>query len=273
MSEKNYRPDDDVSDEEIDAGEAEEYYDDDDDVFGSGDDEQRGGYDDGDGDDDRYDDDDYDDRRDDRSERRKPRRSEEDAQRRSRARDAGRQFRSRMAEFEDDDDGDEKGPLLSAWVKGIIGILVSLTLVFVIIMLFAKVLFLHEPNVEVKTGTMTAVENTGTTFMTTTNSDHQTAATKTTKEKIRFNVEVTQTDKEGNKVTNTDEPVSKIKCISPVLVHPEPNSRSANLTTVPLNAEVDFIRNDNGWYYITYNGITGYAWGQFFTAPTTPTPH
>ena len=92
-------------------------------------------------------------------------------------------------------------------------------------------------------------------------------------EKIKFNVEVTQTDKEGNKVTNTDEPVSKIKCISPVLVLPEPNSRSANLTTVPLNAEVDFIRNDNGWYYITYNGITGYAWGQFFTAPTTPTPH
>lgn len=199
---------------------------------------------------------------------------DEETLRRRRARDAGRQFRSKMAEFDkedkydkydDDDDDSEKGPLLATWVKGLIGILVSLSLVAVIIMLFAKVLFLHEPSSDVKTGTITSAANTGTTLVTTTGDFEK--QTKTTKEKIKFNTKGTETNKDGELVE--EKAVSKIKCISPVYVHPQPNSSTENLTVVPLNAEVDFIKNENGWYYITYNGITGYAWGQFFTTPTT----
>lgn len=260
MPDNSYRPEDEFSEKETDELESEEYYEQD----------EKSGYDTDDTDD-RYDDErsEYDGEDEGYEQDERPVR---DSDRRRRARDAGRQFRSRMARFEQEDYEDEKKePLLSSWVKGVIGILVSLAFVFLVIMLFAKVLFLHEPNSDAKKGTMTAVANTGTTFMTTTNENHQ-AVSKTTKEKLKFNVQNTETDKDGNTVTNAEQSVGKIRCISPVLVHPQPSSKSENLTTVPLNAEVEFIRNDNGWYYIRYNGITGYAWGQFFTEPPQAAP-
>lgn len=261
MSDNSYRSQDEFSENEAQDQESERYYDNDDDSGYS----HRHDYNDI-HDQDTDDDDDYDDYEHDE----KP---VADDDRRRRARDAGRQFRSQMARFEQDDyEDDKKEPLLSSWVKGIIGILVSLAFVFLVILLFAKVLFLHEPNTEQKTGSLTAVADTGTTFMTTTNENQQ-VVSKTTKEKIKFNVEITETDKDGNTVTNnTEQPTGKVRCISPVLVHPKPTSKSENLTTVPLNAEVDFIKNENGWYLITYNGITGYAWGQFFTTPPQATP-
>lgn len=181
--------------------------------------------------------------------------------RRQKARNAGRQFRSKLNQA--DEELSEKEPLLSPTVKGIIGILVSLTFVAVIIMLFSKVLFLHEPNQDIKTGTITVTSPTGTTAVTTTGLNKR--QSRETKKTTRYNDNGKNTGDEGDGNT----PVTKIKCISPVLVHPKPNSSSENLTTVPLNAQVDFIRDENGWYYITYNGITGYAWGQFFEAPKT----
>ncbi len=182
------------------------------------------------------------------------------AVRRENARNAGRQFRRRIAEA--DEEENEKQPLLSPAIKGIIAILIALILVAVVIMLFAKVLFLHEPNQEAKTGTITSTAATGTTPVTTTGLHER--QSHSTKETIKYNDNAKKTESGDNKQT-----VTRIKCISPVLVHPQPNSSSANLTTVPLNAEVDFIRDENGWYYITYNGITGYAWGQFFETPNT----
>lgn len=181
--------------------------------------------------------------------------------RRKKARDAGRQFRQRLTEAEEEQAVRE--PLLSPAVKGIIGIMVSFTFVAVIIMLFAKVLFLHEPTEDIKTGTITVTSPTGTTAVTTTGLNQR--VSKTTKQTVKYNDNAKNTGDDSD----NNAAVTKIKCISPVLVHPQPNSSSENLTTVPLNAEVDFIRDENGWYYITYNGITGYAWGQFFETPKT----
>lgn len=180
--------------------------------------------------------------------------------RRQKARNAGRQFRQRLTEAEQEQ---VKEPLLSPAVKGIIGILVSLTFVAVIIMLFAKVLFLHEPTEDLKTGTITVTSPTGTTAVTTTGLNQR--VSKATKQTVKYN----DNSKNKGDDSSSNAAVTKIKCISPVLVHPQPNSSSEDLTTVPLNAEVDFIRDENGWYYITYNGITGYAWGQFFETPKT----
>lgn len=193
-------------------------------------------------------------------ERKAQREADRNAQRRKKARDAGRQFRQRLTEAEEEEE--EKEPLLSPAVKGIIGILVALVFVALVIMLFAKVLFLHEATNKGKTGTITSTAATGTTPVTTTGLNQR--QSKVTKETIKYNDNAKKTETGDDKKA-----VTKIKCISPVLVHPQPNSSSANLTTVPLNAEVDFIRDENGWYYITYNGITGYAWGQFFEAPKT----
>ena len=129
--------------------------------------------------------------------------------------------------------------------------------------LFAKVLFLHEPNQDQKKGSITVTSPTGTTITTTTGLNQR--QSKETKETIKYNDNHKKTEK-GEKQQSM-----RIKCISAVLVHPEPNSSSANLTTVPAGATVDFIKNENGWYYITYNGTTGYAWGQFFEQPKTTT--
>ena len=183
-------------------------------------------------------------------------------QRRRDARAAGRQFRQRITEA-DEPEREDKEPLLSPTIKGIIGILVSLVFVAIIIMLFAKVLFLHEPNQDQKKGSITVTSPTGTTITTTTGLNQR--QSKETKETIKYNDNHKKTEK-GEKQQSM-----RIKCISAVLVHPEPNSSSANLTTVPAGATVDFIKNENGWYYITYNGTTGYAWGQFFEQPKTTT--
>lgn len=186
-------------------------------------------------------------------------RQDELSLRRANARNAGRQFRQRITEA-DEEEENVRQPLLSPAIKGIIAILIALILVALVILLFAKVLFLHEPNQEAKTGTITSTAATGTTPVTTTGL-HQ-RQSHSTKETIKYNDNAKKTETGDGKTA-----VTKIKCISPVLVHPQPNSSSANLTTVPLNAQVDFIRDENGWYYITYNGITGYAWGQFFETP------
>ncbi len=204
--------------------------------------------------------DDYDNGYDDRADDYEPDNEEYDsaAARRRHARDAGRQFRQRISEADEEED---KGPLLSPTVKGLIGILIALVFVALVIMLFAKILFLHEKTGNAKTGTITVTSPTGTTAMTTTGLNQR--QSRTTKETIKYNDNAKSTDSSSSESTKA----VQIKCISAVLVHPQPNSSSANLTTVPYGATVEFIRNENGWYYIKYNGTTGYAWGQFFETP------
>ena len=186
------------------------------------------------------------------------------ARRRQEARAAGRLFRERIAEA---DAQYEKEPLLSQTSKGIIGMLISLTFVLLIILFFSRIIFLHEEEGTEKTGTITSTLPTGTTVATTTGLNQR--QSKVTKEKIKYNVDSkTATGENGEPAPAAA--TEKIKCISPVLIHPKPNSSSGDIGTVKLNDEVEFIREENGWYYITYNGITGYAWGQFFEAPKNP---
>lgn len=177
------------------------------------------------------------------------------AQRRRNARDAGRHFHDDLALA--DADYAEKSPLLSQTTKGIIGMLVALALVMLVILFFAKVLFLHDANVSAKTGTITVTLPTGTTVATTTGIEHQ---AKTTKERVRYNVDSkTATGENGEAAA-----IQRIKCISAVLVHPKPNSKSGDIGTIPTGTVVDLIKDENGWYLIKYNNITGYAWNQFF---------
>ena len=74
-------------------------------------------------------------------------------------------------------------------------------------------------------------------------------------------------DSESDIYDDDDEDSQTITCTSAVYLHPEPTSSSANLLTIPSGAECKFFRNENGWYFVEYNGTQGYAWNTFFTSP------
>ena len=71
---------------------------------------------------------------------------------------------------------------------------------------------------------------------------------------------------DGDKDDNGDA-VGDIQCISAVYLHPQPTSSSENLLTIPSGATCKYYRNENGWYYVEYNGTKGYAWQTFFSTP------
>ena len=139
----------------------------------------------------------------------------------------------------------ENDAQISAAVKGIIAIMLTLLIVVVVIMLFWKSLF---------TGTITSTQYHGPETKTATERE---GSKKSTKKKTSKK----QDDDEE------DEDTQKITCTGAVLLHPEPSSSSATLDTIPGGVEVTFIRNENNWFYVEYNGQEGYAWGNYFTAP------
>lgn len=48
-------------------------------------------------------------------------------------------------------------------------------------------------------------------------------------------------------------------------IRSEPNTNAAIVGKAPKGATVTILGEDNGWYLITYNGITGYASAQFIS--------
>ena len=147
---------------------------------------------------------------------------------------------------------------ISPTVKGIIAIMLTLLVVIIVIMLFVKSLFINDSSKPKKTGTMTSTEYIPTETTTTTEAPAETKKKKTTEDEA--DVDPYSPDQEG-------EAVGEITCTGAVYLHPEPNSSSANLTTIPSGAVCKFYKNENGWYYVDYNGQKGYAWKDFFTAP------
>ena len=149
---------------------------------------------------------------------------------------------------------------LSTAVKGTIAILLTILVVIIVIMIFAKTLFIGNNNSEAKkTGVMTAP----TEYV----KPETSAKTKASSDE---NVDSEDTDDDdfynGSDSSSSEKSV-EITCTSAVYLHPEPNSSSANLATIPSGAKVKYYKNENGWYYVEYNGQKGYAWQTFFTTP------
>ncbi|MBQ6633247.1 MAG: SH3 domain-containing protein [Ruminococcus sp.] len=145
---------------------------------------------------------------------------------------------------------------ISPTIKGIIAIMITLLVVIIVIMFFVKSLFINDSSKPKKTGTITSTEYVPTETTTTTEEAKETKKKKTTAE-----------EEDPNTNSDDGDAVGEITCTGPVYLHPEPNSSSANLTTIPQGAVCKFFKDENGWYYVEYEGQKGYAWRDFFTAP------
>ena len=146
---------------------------------------------------------------------------------------------------------------IGAVVKGIIAIMITLLIVVVVIMLFAKNLFTKNDSDPTQTGVITSTE-----YEPPKETETVTETEATKKPKKEKSDEEEEEEEE-------DEDVQTIKCTGAVLLHPDPSSNSATLATIPAGVDVKFIRNENNWYYVEYDGQEGYAWGNYFTAPVT----
>ena len=143
---------------------------------------------------------------------------------------------------------------ISSAVKGIIAIMLTFLIVIVVIMLFWKSLFTNNDTGTKATGTITSTKY-----------DPPETKTATEREDTKKPTKKKTSKKEDD--DEDEEDTQKITCTGAVLLHPEPSSSSATLDTIPGGVEVTFIRNENNWFYVEYNGQKGYAWGNYFTAP------
>lgn len=146
---------------------------------------------------------------------------------------------------------------ISAAVKGIIAILLTLLIVVIVIMVFAKSLFNGSEVNTKQTGSLTSTRYTAP-------SETKAATEKETTKKTAHGKQ----EKEEEEEEEEKAKLETITCTGPVYLHPQPSSSSENLLTIQTGEEVKFIRNENGWYYIIYKDQEGYAWGNYFTAPT-----
>lgn len=148
---------------------------------------------------------------------------------------------------------------LTPTVKGIIAILITLLVVIIVVMIFAKSLFINTNTTPKKTGTITSTEYVPPKTTTTTEAPEETKKTKKTTEEDE--------DPYSGDDSESGDAVGDIQCISAVYLHPQPTSSSENLLTIPSGATCKYYRNENGWYYVEYNGTKGYAWQTFFSTP------
>lgn len=138
-------------------------------------------------------------------------------------------------------------------LKGVITVLSTLLVVVIIVLVSAKLLFVGgNSNDSIKTGKLTSTKPLA---VTTTKSDK--AEKKTTKKTTADVDDIYADDEDGD--------YKKQTVISAVYLHPEPNSKSANLCVIPVGAECKVYKNENGWLYLDYDGQKGYAYYTFFT--------
>lgn len=172
------------------------------------------------------------------------------------------QSRNQRSDMRNDRTGEsnrQDSTWLTPTIKGIIAILITLLIVIIVIMIFAKSLFVNTNTTPKKTGTITSTEYIAPKTTTTSEEPKETKKPKKT----------TEEDEDPYDDDDNGDAVGDIQCISAVYLHPEPTSSSANLLTIPQGATCKFYRDENGWYYVDYNGTKGYAWHTFFgTVPT-----
>jgi hypothetical protein len=148
-------------------------------------------------------------------------------------------------------------------VKGIIAVFITIMIVVIIVMLFAKSLFVANTSstTSVKTGHLTETEYVS--VATTTNEEVAAITTKkksTTAEEEESEPDVSLPDGLDTSVAG------KYVVSSAVYLHPQSNSSSENLMTLPSGAEVEVYGVENyGWYYLEYDGQFGYAYMSYLT--------
>ncbi len=146
-------------------------------------------------------------------------------------------------------------------VKGTIAVMLTVMVVVIITMLFAKSLFISSADSEPKkTGSITSTEYVFVTTQATVEVTETTSATTTKSTEDPYQSD--NTDSLGEYTVMTVN--------SAVYLHPEPSSKSDNLLVIPTGASCKVYSNESGWLYLDYNGQLGYAYYTFFTG-TLPT--
>ncbi len=152
---------------------------------------------------------------------------------------------------------------VSSNIKGIIAIMITALVVIIVVMLFAKSLFVSTETQEKQTGRLTTPPNYTTVATTTTETVTTTKKKKTTK--------ATSDTEDPYKDDMLNAGATDMSCTGAVWLHPEPNSKTANLALIPAGANVKAYAVVNGnWIYVDYNGQKGYAYGDYFSG-TRPT--
>ncbi|MBR1392201.1 MAG: SH3 domain-containing protein [Ruminococcus sp.] len=160
---------------------------------------------------------------------------------------------------------DKEGAARKDWltfIKGMVALMLTALLVIIVTMLFAKSLFVSNASDEKITGRLTAPPNV-TTIMMTTTSATTTKAT-TTRD---ANYDPYEEKKQNQQEELLASGATHMKVKSAVYLRSAPNSTSESkiYTTIPAAAEVTaFSITNYNWIYVEYNGIKGYAYGDFF---------
>ncbi|HRK92439.1 MAG TPA: hypothetical protein PK451_03685, partial [Ruminococcus bicirculans (ex Wegman et al. 2014)] len=115
----------------------------------------------------------------------------------------------------------ESSTWLTPTVKGIIAILLTVLVVAIVIMIFAKTLFVNTNTTPKKTGTITSTEYIPPKTTTTSEEPQKTS------KKSKKATEPDEDPYDGDKDDNGDA-VGDIQCISAVYLHPQPTSSSEN---------------------------------------------
>lgn len=155
---------------------------------------------------------------------------------------------------------DENAIDIATTIKGVIAVFLTLLVVVIIIMLFAKSLFVSDETIarNVKTGHLTETEYVPIEIQTTRN--EEVVTTKKPKKKTEKAEEEPPALPEG-----LDTLIAGTYTVNDaVYLHPEPNTNSENLMVLPYGADVKVYGSTNGWYYVDFEGQVGYAWGSYF---------
>lgn len=153
-----------------------------------------------------------------------------------------------------------------SFIKGIIAIFITILIVVIIVMLFAKSLFSPTASSKqnVKTGHLTE-----TYYI-----DKDNLPLPEVDDAVTTKAKKKTTTKKEDPTPSVDLPEGLDTSIAgqyivndAVYLHPEPNSSSANLATLQAGKTVTVFGNSNyGWYYLEYEGQYGYAWSSYLTA-------
>lgn len=159
---------------------------------------------------------------------------------------------------------EDNSVILNSTIKGILALFATILVVVVIVMLFAKSLFFPSADAKpVKTGHLTQTEEIS---VAETEPAEEVEAVTTKKKKKKTTAEEESSLPEALPEGLDTSVAGDYTVNSAVYLHPEPNSSSANLATLPAGDSVKVYGNSNyGWYYLEWNGQMGYAWSSYLT--------
>ena len=181
---------------------------------------------------------------------------------------APQQYRPALASMREREREQEVSDVdFGAIVRGIIAVALTCLIVCIIVIMFAKTLFVSDAELQktAKTGHLTE-----TAFEMIEPVEQQlreeVVTTKATKKKKK-----TTTTQKAEEAEKTDLPegidtaaAGDYTVNSPVYLHPTADANSANLATLPYGVTVKVLGQSYGWYYLEYEGEKGYAWGTYF---------